>query len=444
MLCLCLLPVYALAEEPDFNDGTPVTHSEFEIAFRLNADGFPNDGLAHYEDWEAFVQKLGVRGVVDAQSFPMPVSRVRMDFSLLLDGQEALPFNYDGYYTFRYLRSPAFDNASIHFQMVNFFQFMLKPYYYMGLPTNYLGLVMYPECFTEMYQMFGEPIRQTFAGEGTRHVSYDDLYAFAQEISALILEDPNSKIYYFLTCLGIDVGLDYLITEKFSYMEGWLEALDPNQQGMSITAENGVETWTLGETTVFQQDATSWRFTLPDEEGYEFTASWQNNHTDVCFVIEILQDGSSYLKAEITLDGLGDPLSAKGVATLAITGDAMYIDLAPISFAYALTRTAETLPYDMTLAIDYLHPETKLPTVGFTYAAALSELPYTVLTDRPFDNQDDFFNLNESFMEEYKQRFMPTLIKAGIPFALALPHGVISDLTRWMDDAGFLAFFGLE
>ena len=74
----------------------------------------------------------------------------------------------------------------------------------------------------------------------------------------------------------------------------------------------------------------------------------------------------------------------------------------------------------------------------------MEELPYTAVYNRPIDNQDDFFHLNESFMAEYAERFMPTLLASFAPFAMEVPAGVISDMVRWMDDLGILAIFGLE
>ncbi|MBQ8655101.1 MAG: hypothetical protein IJ507_09205, partial [Clostridia bacterium] len=54
-LALCLLPVMALA---DMDFTTPVTRSDFTASLFLDADAFPNDGAAHYEDWERFLSRL--------------------------------------------------------------------------------------------------------------------------------------------------------------------------------------------------------------------------------------------------------------------------------------------------------------------------------------------------------------------------------------------------
>ena len=236
-LCICLLPVYAFAESrfEDVNDGTPVTHSDLELSFHLYADGYPDDGLMHYKDWENFLSKLSLRGSMDTQSFPNPFDRVYFDGGLYLNNKLSIPFEYDGYSSFRYLRSPALGGASIHFQMFNFFQFMLKPYYYMYMPTNYIGLLLYPEAAVEMWQKYANPIAEAAAGEGDRLISYKALSALAAQLNDIILVDDYSKAYYFITCLLTELGMDWTASDKLAAWDLLLEYLDPERKGMTIT-----------------------------------------------------------------------------------------------------------------------------------------------------------------------------------------------------------------
>ena len=60
----------------------------------------------------------------DSQYFLQPVERLYVNGGVYLDNELRVPFEYDNYYTtFRYLRSPVLDGASVHFQFLNFFQF---------------------------------------------------------------------------------------------------------------------------------------------------------------------------------------------------------------------------------------------------------------------------------------------------------------------------------
>jgi len=451
-LCICLLPVYAFAESrfEDVNDGTPVTHSDLELSFHLYADGYPDDGLMHYKDWETFLSKLSLRGSMDTQSFPNPFDRVYFDGGLYLNNKLTIPFEYDGYSSFRYLRSPALGGASIHFQMFNFFQFMLKPYYYMYMPTNYIGLLLYPEAAVEMWQKYAKPVAEAAAGEGDRLISYEALSALAAQLNDIILVDDYSKAYYFITCLLTELGMDWTALDKLAAWDVLLGYLDPDGKGMTIAASENAETWTVGETVIYEkavsEDGVNHALYLPDPDGYEFSVEICQTSSDVTADLLILLDGEEYFRVSAGIDGLPaeGQLSAQGNAWAEFAGSALYEEIAPVHFQFDYSRTADAKPYDLSLSVNLINNETQRPCLGFDYKAAVQELPYTALVERAYDNQDDFFHLNESFLEEHKERFMTTLALAAAPIALELPAGVISDAIAYMDETGILAFLGIE
>lgn len=445
LLCLTLLPVYALADT--VNPDLPVTQSDFDLSLRLHADGFPDDGAAHYQDWQTFLDQVSLKGTINTQLFLNPFSRVGMDASLCLNGKEMIPLEYDGYYSFRYVRSPALDGASVHFQMNNFLEFMLKGYYFMDLPTPLIGLLLYPEAAYYIGDSYYTPVRDALAGAGSRSVSYDDLYALCEKLDLLATEEPGvDPVYFFFTALLVQVGASDIAIEKLSSLETVLEYLDPEQAGMTITAEGERETYVLGETTVFEKDADGWTLTLPDAEGYLLEAAYTNRDGAINGSINVSLDGEDRLGLAVALDGLptDGQLSAQGSAAITVSGAALDQQPAPLSFAYQYTRSNDQLPYNLSLAVDWLHPQTGRSAVTLSYSAAMRDADYTVLKDRPIDNQDDFFHLNESYMEEYKERFSKTLALAAAPFLLHMPAGCFSDIYTFMDQTGFLAFFGIE
>lgn len=81
----------------------------------------------------------------------------------------------------------------------------------------------------------------------------------------------------------------------------------------------------------------------------------------------------------------------------------------------------------MTLEVDWLHPQTQKPALTLAYQADMEQLPASTMVERVYDNQNDFFHLNESFMEEYKQLYLPTLALSAVPILVEMPAGVTSD-----------------
>lgn len=451
VLSLCLLMAafsQALAEE---SAGDEVTRSDFSFSLLLHADGFPNDGAAHYADWETFLSKLSLEGVVDVQRFLTNISRVYFDGGLCVNGEMALPFVYDGYHSYRYVRADALRGDSIHFQMHNFFEFMLKGYYFMGLPTQLIALPLYPEASYYLGTSYYQPIAEAVAGEGDRTVSHADLYELCETLDLIVNDDWDyERAYFYFTSMLIDLGASDMVLQKLGYLEDWLLFMDPEEEGLFITDDGVSQTYTLGGTQVFThtKDASGERFSLclPDPDGYELTVSYENTGAEIHGSLRITLEGAERLTLNVDVDGLptGGALAAQGTATIAFGGECFSEPPAPVSFAYRYSRDAAELPYAMTLDVDWLHPETGKPALTFAYQAAMKQLPDSAMVERVYDNQNDFFHLNESFMEEYKQLYLPTLALSAVPVLVEMPAGVISDIMGFLYETGFLAFLGLE
>lgn len=442
LLCFSLLPIAGIA---DTNDGTPVTRSDFSLSLRLHADGWPDDGAASYADWETLLNALSLRGVIDTQSFLQQYSRVYFNGGLYVDDKCAIPFEYDGYHSFRYVRSPALDGASVHFQMHNFFEFMLKGYYFMDLPTQLIALFMYPEASHYIGTAYYQPIAELLAGEGNRVIEYTDLYELAETLDLLVNEDWNERVYFYFTSLLISLGVSDTTVDKLSYLEGWLDYLDPEQQGMTITESGSSVRYVLGETTLFErsdsENGSFFTLTLPDADGYLLTLTYQNTGAELVANLVITLEDEERLSLSLNIDGMRETGDASGTAQFTLGGAAIENSVS-LRFTYALKRG--DLPGPVSFDLTWLHPQTGRPAMSILYDAQASMQPADVLVERVYDNQDDFFHLNESFMEEYKERFAPTLLLAFIPIVLKMPAGAINDAITFMAETGMLAFLGIE
>ena len=73
----------------------------------------------------------------------------------------------------------------------------------------------------------------------------------------------------------------------------------------------------------------------------------------------------------------------------------------------------------------------------------MEQLPASTMVERVYDNQNDFFHLNESFMEEYKQLYLHAG-PVGRSYSGGNARGVISDIMGFLYETGFLAFLGIE
>ena len=82
--------------------------------------------------------------------------------------------------------------------MNNYLEFMLKPYEYYELPTQYIALLTYPEVTAYLAECYEDVLTRYLHGEGNRTVSYDDLYQMCQKLDTVMTDAKAEQSYFFL------------------------------------------------------------------------------------------------------------------------------------------------------------------------------------------------------------------------------------------------------
>lgn len=529
-LTLCLLaPLTSAGADTYLPDGE-VTHADFSLGLSLHADGFPASA-AHLADWETFLNKLRLRGSTDILALFTPDSRTYLKGALQLNGKDQIPFVFDGYHSYRYLISPALNNEPIFFQMHNFLEFMLKPYYYMDLPTQYLALLLYPDAawwigdsyYTPVAELLANARQAALSGDSaptadsqedvsadddsqvtddsavaddsadstadstnitaddsattadpsaavignadgptsivvadsavtgtlTYTIPYEDLYELCENLDLIVNDDTDlSRAYFFFTCLLTDAYASDATLEILGALENELDNLDPDAQGMTVTETPDEITMAFGDTQVFHKSTTggitTFTLTLPTAEGYTLTFDYRWDPTAqtgaaLSAALALATDGTETIR--FTADGNGLPrtgdLSGNGSLTLAATGSALSTPLPPVQFAFDWSRDAAEKPYTLDLNLDWIHPQTQKPALSLHFNGKLSTVDKSVFVEGSYP-QNDFFNLNETFLDDYKSRLMPALALKLAPIVLEAPAGVIDDLYRFANATDIL------
>ena len=447
------LPDEEMDEMPEEEPPPPkvVSHSELTLQLELHPEGFP-EPTNRLRDWKTFLDKVSLRGYLNAMDFLHPLSRVYFNGGLFLEEKNRLPFVYDGYFSYRYIISPMTKNQSVHFQMHNFFEFMLKPYYFMELPTQFLAFLIYPEATYEIAEGYYAPVARALAGEGSRHISYEDLYGMAEELNAFFLEDTYYELaYLYFKALLIDVGADEILIAKLETFPEWLDYLDPEQEGMYISVDGDTETYELGGNTVFEKTASelgiAWTLTLPDPEEYlaevqfHWTPSGQGAKAALQFSLALEEEPL----IQIDLSGDGLPCEgvekAEGTAHLTAVGIPFEQEVSQ-TFAHRWSVDQPEQPFHVKLDLDLLHPQTGAPALSLHYAADMKRVKESVFVDGGHPH-NDFFSLNDSLLEEFKDQYKETIALAMIPFVLEMPKGVLNDLYDFGKKTDILVFLGL-
>ena len=462
LITLCLLPTAALAygEVPVFQD--PVTHTDMQLNFRLLPTAFPEDTAADLNGWQEFLEKISFRGSMDLQNPLTEKVRAWFDGGLYVKDKLIVPFQVDVYFAFRYFISQAIKGESMFFKMENFFEFMMKPRYFMDLPTDYISLLMYPEAALEMRDRFYTPLAELCKGQGDRVIPYDDLYDLCLSWEKMYENDweDDNKLYFFLTVLLYQLGINYDVYDKIGEMTAWLDMLDPEAAGMTITEKDGIATYTIGEYVVFTTDVNSTRnftLSLPDENGnlLTFTSKdaiqddWDGDYwwLDLAITLAPEEEGGereNYLTLGVDCSNV--PLRplfiTGGVITINGEGTALQEPF-QADFHLYMNRTDCKLPNVTEFNLHYLHPETSEVCFVADLILSNSEVPFTVLQERDYP-QEDLFHLNDEYLQRIKESYIPSLAVSFLPVIAEMPAGVINDVIRFAEETGILVSLGIE
>lgn len=448
LLALMLLPLSALAE---VNLDEPLYRSDFTVKLAVHNDGFPKDGAAHYKAWEKFLNKLSISGTMDVQR-PLEMMDQYVDIKAALNvkGKEVIPFRYESFGISRYITSPMLRGDTIYLQMLNFDLFMLKPYFFMELPTPFISMLIFPEQLFWVEDQLAQQVKTGLEGKTT--LTYDELYELASNMSMAVMDDEFARYYY--VCYGLFAliyGSDIAYGDLCG-LQDIVDLLDPEQKGLQLVCENGTTSCIIGNHEVLRADEKGWEFKCPDINGYEHSLTFKNDAGTASVIMISMLDGDERLNVSAVLTGLPQEggLSADGTLTVEIGGGAIQecfkTEKLAVKLGYHYAQSSQLYPRAEELQIDLIHPQTDKPCITFRYQADVEETTGTEEMNHRKDYRylADFFTLNTVSLSEFKSRYFKGIAISALPVAIEMPVGVIGDVIGWFQESGFMAFFGIE
>ena len=463
---LLLLPLQVETEEteesapefapnPAYADLWPVPaadalDADYELRLRLDTDALPHNPDFHAADWAKLLDKLSLSGNLKCYNFPFAENYFYHEGALNLNNKPALALHVDSLETFRYIRSNAWKGENILFQMHNFFEFMTKFSYY-GFNAKYLSLMMYPEATLYLANEYQDVLAPYLWGEESRVVPYEQLKAMCLEMNNIALnEDDSNQLLRYLNNLLSEMRVNYAAYEQLSQMDVYLDFLDPEKQGMTITVEDGVETYVIGGRTVFERrwdDASaSFDLTLPDQNGCQLNVHFSSaKDGSLELVITTLSEGETTMDVRLTAAGLptDGQTSANGTAQLTLGGE--YISAEPVvyDFQFGIQHSSPDYPRHTDLSLGLVNPETGKAALSLNISADCRLMAPADLTPPEVFEMPDFFRLNEGVISEYVDMYGKSAVATLFPLAMEIPSGVINDLVNILQKYEVLETLGI-
>jgi len=431
-LCLALCPLLARADQTwQFSLNAAINPEAVSEEHRSLAQGLA-DGL----------QVMGFEGDITFNED----WKADLNLDATVDGQAYVNAHVQSNSEWISITSNLLGNQRIALMMRVYLEFAMKPYNYMGLPTQYLALLTSRFAHTDAWGPVIELCRPVLGGEGDRHIAAAQLVALAEEISAYVAESRAMR--YWIIALCLDAGVDYRVMEMMETFPEWIQEA-AGKDGLQITETPETETWILGGEEIFaitrdEAGHAQWQLTLPQREGYRVTASasWAeggllDGEVDVVYTLAEAEEEANVFTLDLTGSGLPDGQSASQADLRLTLGG--YLTYAPVdvrivgSWETAADGTiqARVALHDgviekVTLNGVFTPVETKQGLLEFTRA----DLEQGAV---------NAFTLNDLTLRELIDNIKGDVVKTCMPLLLKLPASFTLSVLDWLEDAGFTA-----
>ena len=443
LLAFCLLTSICTACAEPFSTAY---HLSFEMA------SGPDAGITALAD---LLNMLEISGTYAAEGVSF-----RLEATVELDGNSqtdtgAVVWGLDTHWA---VDTPLLGGVRLMLNHLATLEYAVKIYNHVGFQLQRLAL-LYPPATLLALREPAEEWNQVFhAEEGERNIDMVSIRSLSETILEMAYE--NQGPHSFLSAVGMETGLDEVITGLIEALPDWIEEWSEGE-GIMITEEEGVESWTCGEVTLYSRESgeegTTVQIFLPGvvEDGDLSFIYEQSAEGDFSVGLQLGEDGSLL---SVNIAGSSLPLhlcDAEEPFSLDMTVSGYCLEQIPLMMmdeeAGSLTvrEWTEDDVGHWTLNGDSRHltvsdGENNLPIVtvhtDWTPWTANEEINY----DQSMIDGINFYSLNDQTLQDLLDVALKPAIKGIIPVISAAPASTCTYLMNWLEETGLLTMEGFS
>ncbi len=431
LVCCLFCPLLASADT--------VTKADFDLKLEVYPENFPREEEQTAQALKDGLEMLGFSGVCDYNSNGYFV----LNGQMTTNGKNPVTLGARSSNRFIEVSSSLLGEERLCLYMDAYLEFMMKPYNFLGLQTQYLALATCLYATHEPWGFFMAIVNQYCGGEGTRHIETQALQAMAAELYDLV--DNNRDMRYWLMAALMDIGLDSTVNDFFYSLPEWIEQC-AGDEGLTIQVEGDTSNWILGSSTIatvtHSAQTDSLIITLSDWEGYAF--KFANIITAQDQTLTLLLDSEEEgTILDIKLKALGLPNKQKhsGVTKLSASIGGEYVanpidEKATLDWEWDSTGEPEALKATLSWLNKQGQPQIALD--GFL-TLSQGDAQLFNYTDWDLQSGTHLFSIYEETLKELIDKVKGPLVETLIPIYLDLPVSFLETITDWLAQSGIAA-----
>ena len=188
---------------------------------RLEVD---EDGLSqvssNYKDWKEFLEKFSLTGFVQYADLFNKDEIINTYNKLFINDKLMLDFDVNGNQQFYWVHSDAL-NQRLHFNANNYYEFMLKGYFFLNLPTQKIAVLTYPFGLYSAFKPFSEFIKKYIDPiDHDMTIPYADIQDNISNVKQFL--DTNYISYQFFRSATMESGISDIVYYDFATADEYL------------------------------------------------------------------------------------------------------------------------------------------------------------------------------------------------------------------------------
>ena len=244
MLCLLCAVLMLARTAPACSESAGGSCSyDFDLAFHLNADSFPELIRSRVEGYASLVNRLGLRGTVSLSTVTQ-CADLEATLYYVDDASLSYPFRLYGSQSRIFFTSPLINNEILLLNMAALMEFSIKAKNTLGVPLSYAAL-LYPYSTTSAFEGIARTWQETI---GTFTESGQVTVDQFRTLSDLWIDQIQSSGLLGWWIEGLSSGSDApsVVEAEINELPFYYEQVTGGQP-LSVSVTTGSEIWTNAE-----------------------------------------------------------------------------------------------------------------------------------------------------------------------------------------------------
>ena len=415
----------------------------YKARLEVDEDGF-SQMSSNYKDWKEFLEKFSLTGFVQYADLFNKDEIIDTYNKLFINDKLMLDFDVNGNQQFYWVHSDAL-NQRLHFNANNYYEFMLKGYFFLNLPTQKIAVLTYPFGLYSAFKPFSDFIKEYIDPiDHDMTIPYAEIQKNISNVKQFL--DTNYISYQFFRSATMESGISDIVYYDFTTADEYLASFADGQD-MHISVQGNSKIFEIAGYEIIKytksEDEFDIKINLPQSlNGIAYVCNINlqkssNNNYNVDATLSLNMDESEYLRlyANATDLPIGISKKASGDINISVSGDGLGTT-ENLRFKHNIEDLGDN---KYKIKFSYIDPSSNKEIISILADTEKVKFRNERRLHKEAYSDEDYFSVNDQSIKNPKEALKVYAKKALIPLLVETPTGVLNDIFDFVDNNGLLS-----